>query len=385
MKLGQGDDIAIWGPGDGSDLVNGGAGRDTLVFLGSDDAGEMSLGAGFADALLFRDLGFIRMDLRPTEFVLIVAGGGEDSITFNDLAGDDLAGSSVDTVRLDLGLRADRDTVSFVGSQDAELITLATVSGEVAVERPGTSFTIAGFHADEDRIIVSLGPANDTVDASGLNDVDLIVAGDGGADRVTLGAGDDSYGYVGLSGDDTIDGGAGRDTLDYDSSLEDDSFFIVGDAAAAQLSRGNGDVNLELANIERVDIDAAGGDDLVFGLFAGPRLHLILNGGAGDDTLLGGRSADVLRGGAGDDLLDGGGGADRFVFGREDGDGRQDFDIIDGFSKDEGDVIDIRLAPGLFLANATDEGMVITLLSGGDFDQILVKGLTSLNDLAIVI
>jgi Ca2+-binding RTX toxin-like protein len=39
-----------------------------------------------------------------------------------------------------------------------------------------------------------------------------------------------------------------------------------------------------------------------------------MSGGAGDDSLSGGRDADDLTGGAGDDLMSGGGGDDTFLF-----------------------------------------------------------------------
>ena len=42
VSLGDGNDTAVWDPGDGSDVVRGGGGSDTLVFNGS----ECRRGAG---------------------------------------------------------------------------------------------------------------------------------------------------------------------------------------------------------------------------------------------------------------------------------------------------------------------------------------------------
>ena len=55
-----------------------------------------------------------------------------------------------------------------------------------------------------------------------------------------------------------------------------------------------------------------------------------LKGGAGDDTLMGGTGADTINGGAGDDDLTGGAGTNTFVFSPDDGPGSdiiQDWEI----------------------------------------------------------
>lgn len=61
-----------------------------------------------------------------------------------------------------------------------------------------------------------------------------------------------------------------------------------------------------------------------------------LNGGWGNDVLIGGNLSDILRGGPGTDTLTGGGGADRFQFFKNQGN-----DIITDFTESEGDIIDL--------------------------------------------
>jgi Ca2+-binding RTX toxin-like protein len=68
-----------------------------------------------------------------------------------------------------------------------------------------------------------------------------------------------------------------------------------------------------------VTVNALGGDDVVdaSGLAATSAL-LTLNGGNGDDVLIGGAGNDVLLGGAGDDVLIGGPGTDTLDGGADD-------------------------------------------------------------------
>jgi Ca2+-binding RTX toxin-like protein len=57
-------------------------------------------------------------------------------------------------------------------------------------------------------------------------------------------------------------------------------------------------------------INGLAGDALVEASGLGVGLHLLANGGDGDDVLLGGAGADTLNGDAWDDVLIGGGGLD---------------------------------------------------------------------------
>ena len=65
------------------------------------------------------------------------------------------------------------------------------------------------------------------------------------------------------------------------------------------------------AGSDRVTVNALAGDDVVdaSGLAASSAL-LTVDGGDGDDVLIGGNGADTLLGGAGDDVIIGGPGAD---------------------------------------------------------------------------
>ena len=96
--LGNGNDTFIWNPGDGSDVVEGQAGFDTLVFNGANVNENINIsanGSGSADARRRqRHHGSERRRAHPVRGV----GRHADNITINDLTGTD-----VKQVAIDLG------------------------------------------------------------------------------------------------------------------------------------------------------------------------------------------------------------------------------------------------------------------------------------------
>lgn len=113
-------------------------------------------------------------------------------------------------------------------------------------------------------------------------------------DTLDGGAGDDTL--YGQGGNDTIKGGTGNDKLD--GGLGDDTLYgqdgndtLSGGAGIDKLYGGNGNDKL---------LGGAGNDTL--------------NGDAGNDTLNGGAGNDTLIGGIGNDTLIGGAGKDTFIF-----------------------------------------------------------------------
>ena len=114
----------------------------------------------------------------------------------------------------------------------------------------------------------------------------------------------------------------------------------AGNAGVLQIDVGDdgyADFAAAREDIERIDLDAAGGDDLVRvdesnGAFSD--IPLTIDGGAGDDSLAGGSGAELLLGNDGNDSIDGnrgndvaftGAGDDTFVW--DPGDGN---DVIEG-------------------------------------------------------
>ena len=94
--LGAGNDTFVWDPGDGSDVVEGQAGTDTLRFNGANIAESFDLSANGSRLRLFRDIGNITMDVDGVETVDLNALGGADTITVNDLSATDVTAVNID-------------------------------------------------------------------------------------------------------------------------------------------------------------------------------------------------------------------------------------------------------------------------------------------------
>src|SRR5437762_13881553 len=94
--MGAGDDTFIWNPGDGSDIVEGQAGFDTLQFNGANIAEKIDLSANGGRLRLTRDVANITMDTDGVETVNITARGGADLITVNNLSNTDVTQVNID-------------------------------------------------------------------------------------------------------------------------------------------------------------------------------------------------------------------------------------------------------------------------------------------------
>jgi len=176
---GRGDDVArmgpdfdrfTWRPGDGSDVVDGQRGRDSMFFTGSDDAEAFDLAAD-GDRLRFtRDIGNIVMNV-DVEEVDTIAFGGVDVFTIGDLRG-----TAAAEVNVNLGVgapsgdgAADRVAVSGTDGDDAITVTGQTVvSGAVTVTGLPVEVGIAHAEGTLDTLAIATLGGNDTVDSSGL-------------------------------------------------------------------------------------------------------------------------------------------------------------------------------------------------------------------------
>jgi RTX calcium-binding nonapeptide repeat (4 copies) len=172
--LGAGNDTFVWNNGDGSDKVDGQAGFDTLVFNGNNTEGsteDISISAN----KLTRTQGTITMDLNSVERIELNALGGKDNITIND---DDLTGTDVKEVAIDLGTDDEADTVSISGTS-GQKITATDNNGVITVSGLASTVTISNFHEGEDHLVIN-GVEVTPVDAvNGNNTVDTSTTSDG--------------------------------------------------------------------------------------------------------------------------------------------------------------------------------------------------------------
>ena len=251
-----------------ADTLTGGAGADVIDAR----AGNDSVSGGDGNDQIWGGAGNDTLD----------GGSGADTFWVNEAAeGDTIIGGEAGT---------DADVLSF---EDA------TASGGVRVtytaNEQGTYLYngTAGSGSFSQIEYVWLTASSDSLDGTAAT-TGLNVLGNGGADTITTGAGNDSV--IAGDGTDVISGGAGNDTL----------YFGLGNDT---VSGGDGndlidDRNGVLADVYASSLDGGAGDDTIFA-------------GGGADTLIGGAGADSLSGEAGADQIAGGAGADTLLGGAD--------------------------------------------------------------------
>ena len=219
--LGEGDDTFKWDPGDGSDVVEGQVGFDTLLFNGAGASENIDISANGSRLRFFRDVATITMDVDDTEKVFFQALGGADNIVVNDLRGTDVVQVENDLAGAIGGAVGDgaADTVTVNGTNGDDVIVSQGQNGTATVLGLAASVRILNAEPALDRLVLRTLAGDDVVEASGLAASAIALTADGGADDDVL---------VGSQGDDRLNGEAGNDV-------------IIGNAGADQISCGAGD------------------------------------------------------------------------------------------------------------------------------------------------
>ena len=218
--MGAGDDTFQWDPGDGNDILEGQADRDTMVFNGSNVAERIEVLANGGRVLFTRDVASVVMDLNDLEKVVFNALGGADNTVVRDLSGTDvtdvvtnLASTSggpdlaADTVRVD-PTNGD-DVVEHTGSVSSQQVSGLSARVSVTSAEPIDRVPIAAQNGDDVVTATSLlAPARAFADGG---DGDDVLLGSDGDDVLFGGNGDDVL--LGNLGTDTLNGGPGDDIL----------------------------------------------------------------------------------------------------------------------------------------------------------------------------
>lgn len=245
-------------------------------------------------------------------------GSGNDTYTRAGLRGVD---AEVTTLHESSGIdslyfRADLDLVDFGFTKDnLDLIIVEAANGNEAI-------TIANYFASDNNKIefIHTDDGDKTFDLISITDslFGVTLQGTSGNDIINGTSNEELI--IGSLGDDVIDGGTGVDTIDYSNASNAVNVSLLNGTAT-----GSG--NDTITNVE--NILGSDYDDYLQGHNA---FSSTINGGAGNDTILGQDGDDILYGGTGNDHITGFGGDDT-AYGEDGNDtliGSGGNDILDG-------------------------------------------------------
>ena len=326
--MGAGDDVFIWDPGDGSDVVDGEDGTDRMLFNGASADERVDLSANGDRLRFLRAPGNVTMDTAGLENVDFSAFGGADVITVNDLTGTD-----VNAVNLDLGLDGSGD-----GRDDEVTVNGTAGNDTLAVRGDASRVSVAGGqalvsivdHEPTDRLIVNGLGGDDSISAVGLaagaitlsldggagddtlgggagvetllgEDGSDSIDGNGGNDTAFMGAGDDTFVWDPGDGSDRLDGEDGTDTMRFNGAAGDEQVDLSANGDRLRFFRAQGVITMDTAGVEQVDFNALGGADLAtVNDLTGTDVRAVnLDLGAGD----GKADRVVVKGTNGDDAI----------------------------------------------------------------------------------
>ncbi|MFC5355704.1 calcium-binding protein, partial [Azospirillum himalayense] len=296
----------------GNDTLDGGTGNDTMFGGAGDDhyiidsAGDVirelsnegmdevqtsvnsyALGANL-EHLIFTGTGNFA-GTGNTLDNLIVGGSGNDTLT---------GGAGADTL-----IGGEGDDRFYFDDADAPLQGGAGFDTAVAQGNVGASLDLAACSIEQ----AYGGGGNDSLIGTGAL-LGLAINGRDGDDLILGSAFNDTL--TGGNGSDTLIAGDGDDVLYIDA---DDALVSGGAGFDTVNVQGDGNLTLDLATSGIEQMFSSSGNDI---LTATGSVTLVeINGGAGDDLLIGSAFDDTLRGEAGDDTLYGGDGSDVLVGG----------------------------------------------------------------------
>ncbi|MGG5823940.1 beta strand repeat-containing protein [Falsiroseomonas sp. HW251] len=149
------------------------------------------------------------------------------------------------------------------------------------------------------------GAGNDTLTGGDGNDQ---MFGEAGNDRLIWNPGDDS---------DLLEGGDGIDTAEVNGGNGSEVFSVTANGTRVRFDRLDpAPFTLDIGTTEKLVVNMNGGDDsFTAGNGLATLISLVVDGGAGNDTIQGGDGNDILLGGDGNDAVTGGRGSDTAFLG----------------------------------------------------------------------
>jgi Ca2+-binding RTX toxin-like protein len=308
--VGAGSPLLVLDGGIGNDILLGGAGNDTLVGGDNDDT---LLGNGGVDVLdgSFGDNTLIQDGTNVTTGLVTIFGDALDNTI--TISRDGAGALFSNGVPIPGATVANTSLIRVFGMGGNDTITLNEASGALPASMlfggAGVDTLTGGSGGD----LLFGGIGNDAL--LGKGGFDLLF---GGAGNDTLTGGDaddlvfgetDNDRMIWNPGDDTDlnEGGLGSDTVEVNGGNGDESFTTTSNGTRVRFDRLNpAPFSIDIGTSEALVLNANGGNDSfsATGNLA-VLIGITVDGGAGDDTLLGSNGVDLLIGGDNNDFIDG--------------------------------------------------------------------------------
>jgi len=264
----------------------------------------------------------------PGQGILSVFGDAQaNAITVSrDAAGTILVNGGAVAVRGGTATIANTARIQVFGGLGNDTITLDEVNGALPAANLHGGFgddTITGGSGGDH---LFGGAGNDTLLGKGGND---LLFGGMGNDVLTGGTGDDqAFGQAGNDrmiwnpgdGTDLNEGGDGIDTVEVNGGNAAEQFTVTANGARVRFDRLTpGPFSIDIGTSENLQLNMNGGDDSFSATGnLSTLIQIVVDGGAGNDTILGGNGNDRLSGGDGNDFIDGNQGNDQVFLGAGD-------------------------------------------------------------------
>ncbi|MFL6005719.1 MAG: beta strand repeat-containing protein [Gaiellaceae bacterium] len=299
---------------------------------------------------------------------LTVFGDGlSNTITISrDAAGKILVNGGTVSVRGGTATVANTSLISVFGQAGADTITMNEANGALPAVQlfGGAENDMLTGGSGNDQLFGQAG--NDTL--LGKGGFDLLF---GGADNDTLTGGDADDQVFGESGNDRMiwnpgddtdlnEGGDGTDTAEVNGGNGTESFTTTVNGTRVRFDRLTpAPFSLDIGTSEKLTLNANGGDDSfsATGNLA-PLIAVTVDGGSGNDTLLGSNGADMLIGGDGNDFVDGQQGNDTALLGAGD-------DVVQWDPGDGSDTVEGQDGPDKMLFNGSAANEIFEASANG--------------------
>ena len=337
VNAGQGDDMVMGGSGNdflvggaGNDMLTGNMGNDSFIGGGGNDTIMGGDGDDTVAAYNLASDGMDMINLGAGMDTLNVSATGASQIRVmftSSEVGNNNANDAGTLTNQDGGLavriQAEDNTGALIGN-----IGRADDEGTTIVAAAGTTLDIrdlvSGVARGDQFNVATLGTNAADRFLMAFDTRNLYINAGQGNDEIRTGSGNDFL--VGGAGADIMRGGAGNDSYIVDNALD-----VVQDFAGQGIDTVLSSVNYQLAsNLENLTLTAAGRTG------TGNLMSNVMTAHAGGSMLFGAGGDDMLNGAAGNDMLDGGVGADMMTGGagndtyRVNARGDQTIEMMDG-------------------------------------------------------